>query len=356
MGSRRIRQGLAFGTALVAGGALALPFASHATSTLKSATTSAGATSTGTTTTTTTTTTMSTPKPAPKPLPPLAYSGYVEQITPSSALLKARINPRGVATQYYFAYGLTASYGSETPLAAAGGGTAEVKVTGTVGGLLPNTTYHFRVVAVSSAGTAAGTDATFTTKKVPLSLTATAAPSTATFGSSLEVSGALAGTGNAGVEVVLQASPFPYAHGFHDITTPELTSASGTFSFPLAGLLQSTQLRVATASKPTIISPVIAELVMVRVTLHARPARRHGFVRLYGTVTPAEPGAGVAFERLVHGRYVAVSGTVIRARTRGVSHFSRTLRLHHHGHYRALVQIASGGPQVAGRSQPIVIR
>ncbi len=354
-----VRRGLALGAALLAGGALAVPFASQASPSAP-ATTSTGTTTTATTTTTTptttttTTTTTTAPTPAPKPLPPLAYSGYVEQITVSTALLKARINPRGVATTYFFQYGPTAAYGFQTPSAAAGSGTAEIKLTQTVTGLQPATTYHFRVLARSSAGTTASTDATFTTRKVPLSLTAVVAPNPVVFGSPLELTGTLSGTGNAGVAVVLQANPFPYTHGFHDVTSPVPTGAAGDFSLPVAGLLESTQLRAATAAKPTAYSPVVTELVAVRVTLHVRPARRRGDVRLYGTVTPAEPGAGVAFERFVHGRYVPVSGTTIRGHTGEVSRFARTVRLRRSGLYRALVQVSSGA-QVAGRSRPVEI-
>jgi hypothetical protein len=348
MGRLTVRRGLALGAAAVAGGALALPFASQARSSAPATT------STGTTTTTTTPTTTTATTTTPKPLPPLAYSGSVEQITASTALLKARVNPRGAATESYFQYGPTAAYGSQTPSAAAGSGTAEVKLTHAVSGLEPNTTYHFRVLASSSAGTTASADATFATRKVPLSLTATVTPDPVVFGSPLELTGTLSGTGNAGVAVVLQANPFPYTHGFHDVTSPVLTDTTGGFSLPVAGLLESTQLRAATAGKPTVYSPVVTELVTVRVTLHVRPARRRGYVRLYGTVTPAEPGAGVAFERFVHGRYVPVSGTTIGDHAGEVSRFARTVRLRRSGLYRALVQVSSGA-QVSGRSRPVLI-
>lgn len=363
MGRLTIRRGLAFGAALIAGGALTLPFASQAGST--PATTSTGTTTTGTTTTTTPTTTTpttttttpttTTTTTAPKPHPPLAYTGYVEQITISSAILKAKIDPEGLATQYYFEYGPTTDYGSQTPPASAGSGTAEAKFVQGVTGLEPYSIYHFRVVASSSAGITYSADGTFTTKKIPLSLSASVTPSPVVFGAPLGVSGTLSGTGNANVEMVLQANPFPYTHGFHDLTAPVPTDAAGNFSFPVAGLLESTQLRAATVGQPTIFSRVVTELVTVRVTLHVRPAHRHGYVRLYGTVTPSKPGAQVAFEVLSHGKYVTVSGTRIRARAGGVSRFARTMRPPRRGLYRALVVVA-GGPEVSGRSRPVMIR
>ncbi|MFI5003842.1 MAG: fibronectin type III domain-containing protein [Solirubrobacterales bacterium] len=350
MGRLTARHGLAFGAALVAGGALALPFASQA-STSNPATASTETTATTTTTKTTTTT----PKPAPKPLAPRVSSGYVEHVTASSALLKARINPEGLATEYSFQYGPTTAYGSQTPPVAAGSGTQEGTVVQAVTGLEPYTTYHFRVLASSSAGTTVSTDATFTTKKIPLSLTATVTPGPMVFGSPLTLSGTLSGTGNTGVQVVVQANPFPYDLGFHDITSPKLTDPAGRFSFPIADLLQSTRLRAATLTTPPTLSPVIVVPVAVRVSLHVRPAGRRGFVRLYGTVTPGKPGARVAFERSDHGHYVVISGTRIRGRNKGVSRFSRTIALSRPDLYRAFVLVI-GGPEISGRSRPVLIR
>jgi hypothetical protein len=86
-----------------------------------------------------------------------------------------------------------------------------------------------------------------------------------------------------------------------------------------------------------------------------RPARRRGYVRLFGTVTPAAAGARVAFEcKDDSGRYELVSGTLARGGS-GISRFSRAVRLHRHGLYRALAQVTSGA-QVSGRSQPVMIR
>jgi hypothetical protein len=351
MGKFSIRHGLTLTAALLAGGAIALPFASNASS--AGTATSATATTVTTTTVPTTPTGTTTTTTAPEPLPPLAYNGAVEQITPSSALLKGKVYPRGQATEYYFQYGPTAAYGSQTPPAAAGSGTAEVKVAQPIAGLQPYTTYHFRILATSSAGTATSTDATFTTKKIPLSLLATVTPNPVVFGSPLTVSGTLSGTGNAGVEVVVQANAFPYDRGFHDLTSAKPTSSTGAFSFPLAGFLESAQLRVATVGKAVLYSPTITEPVAVRVTLHVRPARRRGFVRLYGTVTPSQPHAGVAFERRVNDSYVTVGGTTVRAGS--IARFVRTIRLRRSGLYRALV-VTPGGAQVSGRSRPVLIR
>jgi hypothetical protein len=294
-------------------------------------------------------------KPA-APKPPTVHTGYASPLSPTSALVRAKVGPRGSATEYHFEYGTTTAYGAQTPATSAGSGSQEAAVAQTIGGLAAYTTYHYRVIATSAAGTAVGGDAVFTTRKMPLSLSLASEPNPVIFGSPLTVSGVLSGTGDAGVAVVLQGNPFPYTHGFHNLTAPQPAGATGAFTFPLADVLASTQLRVSTVAKPVIHSPVVTVIVTVHVTLHVRHARRRGFVRLYGTVTPAAPGAAVAFELMNRqGRYVPVSGTRVGRRGLTTSRFARTVRLRQRGLYRAFVQVP-GGAQVSGYSRTIKIR
>lgn len=85
-------------------------------------------------------------------------------VTSGSVVLNGTVNPGGRQTTYYFQYGTTSSYGSQTASVSAGSGTATVSVSATVcGTLLPGTIYHYRLVATNCAGTAYGGDATFTT-------------------------------------------------------------------------------------------------------------------------------------------------------------------------------------------------
>jgi len=97
---------------------------------------------------------------------PKAVSGEASAVSSNGATLAGVVNPRGVATTYRFEYGETTAYGSKAPVpnASAGSGTTDVAVSKEVGGLSPNTTYHFRVVATSAEGTTFGNDGTFTTK------------------------------------------------------------------------------------------------------------------------------------------------------------------------------------------------
>jgi hypothetical protein len=293
---------------------------------------------------------------AAAPSLPGAYTGGTSNVTYSSAILYGYVNARGRPTNYVFQYGTTSAYGAQTPLAPVGNGTTSTKVRQAIKGLQPATTYHFRLVATSSAGATNGADHTFTTAKLPLSLRIVGSPNPVVFGSSFFVEGTLSGTGASTHAVVLQANPFPYLGGFKTVGNPEVTNGAGGFSFPFLGLSENTQLRVVTVGKPVVTSPVVLENVAVRVAFHVRRARRRGYVRLYGTVAPAEVGALVGFQLLRPGRSVNEGGTAVTAGTSTVSRFSAVVRLRHRGLYRALIKVTDDGGHVSNYSEPILIR
>ncbi len=92
-------------------------------------------------------------------------TGSANGITAAEAVVHGTVNPHGLATTDQFEYGLTTSYGTKVPATAesAGSGTAVVAKGYILTGLLPGTTYHFRLVEINSEGTTDGKDATFTT-------------------------------------------------------------------------------------------------------------------------------------------------------------------------------------------------
>jgi len=83
------------------------------------------------------------------------------------ATVEGVVNPEGLETKYYFEYGLITPYESKTTEMAVGAGTGNVEVSTAIAGLIPSRTYHFRIVAVSSGGTADGKDVVFTTTAFP---------------------------------------------------------------------------------------------------------------------------------------------------------------------------------------------
>ncbi|MDQ6810342.1 MAG: hypothetical protein M3Z95_00400, partial [Actinomycetota bacterium] len=272
----------------------------------------------------------------------------------STATLTGSINPEGQDTSYFFQYGPTKAYGSQTALADAGAGRSNVRVSLAISGLQPITRYHYRLIAVNAAGAKTAGDGFFTTTKVPLSLAIITAPNPVSYGGNVLVQGTLSGTGNGGVGVVLQASPFPYLQGFVNVGNPQLTNASGGFSLPVLGLTTTTHFRIATLTNNPVLSPVVIQYVAVTVSSHVGRTARHGFVRIFGTVTPAENGAHLAILKIAHGHGVLVAGAVLRYRSPSTSKFSRVVHVTR-GVYRVLVVITSGA-QASSYGQPLLIR
>ena len=80
--------------------------------------------------------------------------------------LKGSVNANNASTAITFEYGTTTAYGtSVTATGSPVAGTSVTSVTCTPT-LLPNTTYHFRVVGTNSGGTTNGADQTFTTSVI----------------------------------------------------------------------------------------------------------------------------------------------------------------------------------------------
>jgi DNA-binding beta-propeller fold protein YncE len=84
-------------------------------------------------------------------------SGYAD--------LTAELDPEGLPTEYSFEYGASAAYGSRFPAAPGTlpAGFEAQRLGAHLTGLVPATTYHFRLVATNAKGTVASPDQTFTT-------------------------------------------------------------------------------------------------------------------------------------------------------------------------------------------------
>jgi N-acetylneuraminic acid mutarotase len=94
--------------------------------------------------------------------PPVVTTNPATNITSLSATLNGSLNPNGLTTTVYFEYGPTTSYGFVTPVQIQAGNTLR-NLSANISGLSASTTYHFRIVAINSAGTTHGNDRTFTT-------------------------------------------------------------------------------------------------------------------------------------------------------------------------------------------------
>jgi hypothetical protein len=96
------------------------------------------------------------------PPAPVVTTNPATNVASFSATLNGSVNPRESTTTVYFQYGLTTSYGSNTPMQTRTGNTVQA-ISANISGLSASTTYHFRIVAHNAGGTAVGSDRTFTT-------------------------------------------------------------------------------------------------------------------------------------------------------------------------------------------------
>ena len=95
---------------------------------------------------------------------PTATTNAASSVTSTGATLNGTVNANNFSSIATFEYGLDTSYGTTvTAVQSPVIGTADTSVSAAISGLLGNTTYHFRVVAVNAAGTTYGSDLTFTT-------------------------------------------------------------------------------------------------------------------------------------------------------------------------------------------------
>jgi hypothetical protein len=99
--------------------------------------------------------------------PPQARTAAPTGVTFTRAMLHGTVNAEGQSTTYRFEYGTSTAYGSKTPSGNAGSDSTDHVVAAAITGLKPNTTYHYRVVAQSGAGTSNGRDRAFKTPKLP---------------------------------------------------------------------------------------------------------------------------------------------------------------------------------------------
>ena len=97
-------------------------------------------------------------------LAPSAETKSASEVGEHGALLNATVNPNGAeVTSCSFEYGTTTLKQSVPCSISPGLGTSSAAVSAPLTGLLPNTTYHFRVSATTLSGTTKGTELSFKT-------------------------------------------------------------------------------------------------------------------------------------------------------------------------------------------------
>lgn len=103
------------------------------------------------------------------PNPPTVATGAATDVQQAKATVGGSVNPNGgLVTTCEIEYGTTSDYGRTKPCSSLpGDGTSPTAVGTTLGGLAPDTTYHFRVRAANAGGAGQGSDQTLTTAAKP---------------------------------------------------------------------------------------------------------------------------------------------------------------------------------------------
>jgi hypothetical protein len=277
---------------------------------------------------------------------PTVATGSATSVKQSSAVLNGTVTPNGADADWYFAYGTTTAYGQKTATKKVTAGQGTRSVSATVSGLASGTTYHYQLVAANSGGTAVGADKTFnTTGPADPVVTLKTSSDPVTFGKTVTLSGQVAGPGNAGVTVTLQARAYPYSAAFKKVGNSLLTNNTGKFAFTSAPLLKTQYRAVARKANVNYFSAVVLQRVRIRVgTFVSDSTPRSGQrVRFSGSAMPSHPGAVVRVQRRSStGKYVTIAKSHLRAYSTTRSTYSLRARIRTTAYYRVRVSTSDG--------------
>jgi hypothetical protein len=288
---------------------------------------------------------------------PGVRTGGVSNLTFNSATLSGRVDPNQADTTYFFRFGTTRVFTTDTAVTPVGAGNDFVGVSVAIAGLAPATRYHYRLIAQNRLGTTLGDWRTFTTRRQPLGVTLAANPNPVVPGGPTTLAGQLTGTNNANRDVVLQSNPFPYTQGFLNVGNPLVTDAAGNFSFPVLSVPVNTQFRVVLAQRPEVASPIVVVGAALQVTTNTKKVARHRHsvsVRFSGTIRPQNDGGRVSIQKFRGGTWVTIAHTTAKDAGSDHSDFRTRVRIFRSGQFRAVAE--TEGQYVTGAGRAIFIR
>lgn len=115
-------------------------------------------------------------------------TGYVSADTATTVTFKAAIFPNGLATTYYWQYGTSSGFGSQTTGLTTKATSAGVASTISLSAITPSTTYYYRLVASNADGTVYGYTFSFATGALPTNTVSPSVTGTAQQGRALSAS------------------------------------------------------------------------------------------------------------------------------------------------------------------------
>jgi hypothetical protein len=273
---------------------------------------------------------------------PTVQTGAAQSVGASTATLTGSVNPQGHSTSWWFEYGTTTGYGSRTSSKGAGSGTASVSVSAAVSKLAAVTTYHYRLVASSSAGKSLGADATFTTAGA---VTLKAAALKVVYGRYVTLSGAVSSK-QAGVKVTVLAQEFG-ANSFTTLTTV-LTGSGGAWTYLARPKIRTSYEASAEGGTSPAVTVGVRPAVTLRVISKARFSSRV-------TARSSLAGHFVQLQRLSGSRWVTVKRT--RLNSSSLAIFRASLLPHGRSTIRVAMSVNQAGPgYLAGFSRTLVYR
>ena len=275
----------------------------------------------------------------------LVVTNPFTNLTATSADISGTVNPNGLATQARFRYGTTTGSQQFTPVTPMGDGNAAVPIAASLTGLTPFTRYYYTVRSDRSAPIAdpaiEGTQLSFVTDRALTGISAKA--SRVTYGGTSTISGTVSGGGTSGVNLVVQAQPYPYDGAFTTVLEGK-TASNGSYSLRLGNNLKNTKIRVLTSGSSVVISPVTTLYVETRVGL---TIKKKGSKRVFtGTVRPKLGSAARAkVQRKSGKKWITVRTLKLTTQSSASSRYTTTLSRRKNTSYR--VQVSSGSQSYA---------
>ena len=190
---------------------------------------------------------------------PAVASQSADIVSTTEATLTGTILANGHPTRWYFQYGPTTAYGLRTPIESAGSSpSSSLAVAHTIIGLIPNSTYQFRLVAVNADGTAVGANGMFVMPGPALSLSS----AEVLFGGSVMLSGSVPNrAANEPVTIYGDATP---SASFVELATV-LTGSGGTWAYELKPMIATSYKAIwKSEASPTVSVQVRPRLLVDR--------------------------------------------------------------------------------------------